>query len=214
MAVAVGGDIRFASGDAQNYLGTGTTSVKPFVAVSLYSAPRHGIVFAPHLNVGWQFSGQSVLGGQLQPNTLTATMTDGSGKVTYLGAPLTASKGYLPDVFSWALGTEVALRRRHTLLADLIGNQIGWIHGAPNLVTSSAPGFNPLTNNSGPVNSPVTATGLFGNGTTSFSQYSGAFGYKARLTGNLVLTLSALVRFDSNGLTARVAPLYGLGYTF
>jgi hypothetical protein len=29
-----------------------------------------------------------------------------------------------------------------------------------------------------------------------------------------VATFQALVRFDDNGLTARVTPLYGLGYSF
>jgi hypothetical protein len=208
LALAVGADLRFATGDAQNYLGTGTTSVKPFAALSWYKSANHGIVFAPHLNAGWQFGGKSVLGGQLQPNTLNATMTDNSGTVTYNGAPLTATKDYLPDVFSWAVGSEIAFGRHNTVVADILGNQIGWIHGAPSLVTGSAQGFSPFTNQS------VTATGLTGTGTTSFSQYSGAFGYKARLIGNLVFTFNALVRFDSNGLTARVAPLYGLGYSF
>jgi hypothetical protein len=208
MAVAVGGDLRFATGDAQNYLGTGTTSVKPFVAASLYAPATHGIVFAPHLNVGWQFSGQSVLGGQLQANTLSATMNDGSGSVVYNGAPLTATKGYLPDVFSWALGSEVAIGRRNTLIVDVLGNQIGWIHGAPSLIEGSATGFSPTSLQN------VTASGLTGTGTTSFSQYSAAFGYKIRLAGKLVFTFSALVRLDNNGLTSRIAPLYGLGYSF
>jgi hypothetical protein len=207
-AVAVGADLRFASGDAQNYLGTGTTSVKPFVAVSLYAPAIHNIIFAPHLNAGWQFSGQSVLGGQLQPNTLSATMNDGSGTVSYNGAPLTATKGYLPDVFSWALGSEVAFGRHNTVIVDILGNQIGLIHGAPSLTTGSAQGYSPTTLQG------VTATGLIGTGTSSFSQYSGAFGYKARVIGNLVFTFNALVRFDSNGLTARFTPLYGLGYSF
>jgi len=207
-AVAVGADLRFATGDAQNYLGTGTNSVKPFMAMSLYTSAKHGIVLAPHLNAGWQFSGQSVLGGQLQPKTLSATMTDGISTLTYDGAPLTATKGYLPDVFSWALGSEIAFGRRNTVVVDLLSNDIGWIHGAPSLVTGTAQGFSPITLQS------VTATGLTGAGTASFSQYSGAFGYKARLTGNLVFTFNALVRFDNNGLTARFTPLYGLGYSF
>jgi hypothetical protein len=205
-AIAVGADLRFATGDAEDYLGTGTTSIKPFVAASLYVPALHSIVFAPHLNLGWQFSGQSVLGGQLQPNTLTATTT--SGIVTYDGAPLTATKDYLPDVFSWALGSEIAFGRHNTVIVDILGNEIGLVHGAPSLVSGSAQGFSPTTLAS------VTATGLTGTGKTSFSQYSGAFGYKVRVIGNLVFTFNALVRFDDNGLTARFTPLYGLGYSF
>ncbi len=209
MAVAAGADVRFATGDAENYLGTGTTSIKPFAAVSLYLPATHGIVFAPHLNVGWQFSGKSVLGGQLQANTLTATITDGSGTVSYMGAPLTATKDYLPDVFSWALGSEVAVGRHNTIIVDILGNEVGLIHGAPSLITGTAQGFSPITLQS------VTATGLTGDvSKTSYSQYSGAFGYKARVIGNLVFTFNALVRFDNNGLTARFTPLYGLGYSF
>ena len=53
VVVAVGGDLRFATGDAQNYLGTGTTSVKPFAAVSLYSSKpiRKSVVFFLHISM-------------------------------------------------------------------------------------------------------------------------------------------------------------------
>jgi hypothetical protein len=212
LAVAIGGDLRFATGDAQNYLGTGTTSVKPFAAVSLYTPPAHGIVFAPHFNIGWQFSGKSVLGGQLQPSQQNAMLMDGStaSLVGYEGAPVTATKGYLPDVFSWAVGSEIAFGRHNTLIVDILGNEIGWVHGVPNLVYGPAPsqGFSPITLQQ------TTPSGFSEEGTTSYSQFNGAFGYKARLVGNLVFTFNALVRFDNNGLTARFTPLYGLGYTF
>ncbi len=210
-AVALGADLRFATGDAQNYLGTGTTSVKPFVAVSLYTPSAHGIVFAPHFNLAWQYSGKSVLGGQLQPSPGSVTLSDNLTTVSYLGAPLTATKGYLPDVFSWAVGSEIAFGRHNTLIVDILGNDIGWVHGVPNLVTASSPtpGFSPVS----PFES-VTPSGLVQSGTTSYAQYNGAFGYKARVIGNLVFTFNALVRFDNNGLTARFTPLYGLGYSF
>jgi hypothetical protein len=61
---------------------------------------------------------------------------------------------------------------------------------------------------------PQTVSGLVSAGLVSFGQYSGAFGYKARIIGNLVATFNLLVRFDNNGLTARTTPLYGLSYTF
>lgn len=207
LALALGADLRLPTGDAQNYLGTGTTSVKPFVALSLYTPPTHGIVFAPHFNLGWQFSGRSVLGGQLQPSELTQNMSDGS-TVTYQGAPVTSTKGYLPDVFSWAVGSEIAFGRHNTLILDILGNELGWVHGVPNLITSSANGYLPGTSTA------ATPSGLISSGATSYSQFNGAFGYKVRLVGNLVFTFNALVRFDNNGLTARFTPLYGLGYSF
>ncbi len=206
--VAVGADLRFATGDAQNYLGTGATSVKPFVAVSLYSKPfRNGIVLSPHLNLGWQFIGKSILGGQIE-----GTLQSGNGptgSATFIGPPFTSTKGYLPDVFTWAVGSEVAFGRRMTLVVDVLGNQIGWIHGIPNTMEGSASGFSPFA-----PYPQVNATGIVGAGRTSLGQYSGAFGYKVRIAGNLVATFNALVRFDDNGLTARFVPLIGLGYTF
>ncbi|MBZ5623911.1 MAG: hypothetical protein LAQ69_35185 [Acidobacteriia bacterium] len=207
--VSVGTDLRFATGDANNYLGTGTTSVKPFVAVSLYAKPlSNGLVFSPHFNVGWQFSGSSVLGGQIQGSPQTATMQNGD-KVTYLGVPLTITKGKLPDVLAWAAGAELALGRRNTVVADILGNQIGWINGAQTVTMGSAGGFSATA----PF-AATTATGLVDAGRTSFGQYSGSFGYKVRVAGALVVTFNALVRFDNNGLTARVVPLYGLSYSF
>jgi len=208
LVVAVGTDLRFATGDEQNYLGTGTTSVKPFLSVSLYNKPfKNGIVLSPHLNLGWQFSGKSILGGQIQ-GTLTPQSYNG-GTVQVVGAPFTSTKDYLPDVFSWAVGSEVALGRRTTLVVDILGSQIGWIHGIQSTMQGSAQGLSP-----NPPNSATNVVGLVSGGRTSFGQYSGAFGYKAKVAGNLVATFNALVRFDDNGLTARFVPLFGLGYTF
>jgi hypothetical protein len=206
--IALGTDLRFPTGDEQNYLGTGATSVKPFVAISLYTKPfSNGIVLAPHLNVGWQFIGKSVLGGQLQGTE--QTINTSTGPISYIGAPFTSSKDYLPDVFSWAVGTEVAFGRRNTAVIDILGNQIGWVNGIPNTIEQSVQGFSPIPNYP-----QVQATGIVSGGRTSIGEYSGAFGYKVRVVGNLVATFDALVRFNDAGLTARFVPLYGLGYSF
>jgi hypothetical protein len=203
LVLALGVDLRLPTGDEQNFLGTGTTSVKPFAAVSFYTKPlTDWMVLSPHVNVGWQISGKSTLGGLFLPSEVATSPTA-------FGQPLTPQKDYLPDVFSWAVGTEVGLGRRHTVVLDFLGNQIGWINGIPNMVTenvANVPAPNTATN--------VTATGFVDGGRTSFGQYSGAFGYKARLVGNLVGTFNMLVRFDNNGLTARATPLFGLSYTF
>jgi hypothetical protein len=209
VALAVGTDLRLPTGDERNFLGTGATAVKPFAALSFRSKPfSHGIVFSPHVNVGWQFTGKSILGGQIS----AATVTLPSGP-TNLAPPFTSTKDYLPDVFSWAVGTEVGLGRHNTVVVDILGNQIGWIHGIQNMRTESVAGF-PLPQSTGGPAQDVTASGLVSAGRVSFGEYSGAFGYKARIVGNLVATFNMLVRFDSNGLTAHLTPLYGLGYTF
>lgn len=213
LSLAVGGDVRFATGDASNYLGTGTTSVKPFMALSVYTRPlRNGIIFAPHVNLGWQFSGKSILGGTLSGTDTNITLHDGS-TFTYVTAPFTSTKDYLPDVFNWAVGSEIAFGRRFTVVADMLGNQLGWIHGIPNTMTQGVTNVAPPVPPSASVMSG-TASGLVSAGKVSYGQYNGAFGWKAQIIGKLVLTFNALVRFDNNGLTARFAPLYGLGYTF
>ena len=229
--VAVGMDLRLPTGDAANYLGIGTTAVRPFAVVSLYSKPlKNKIVFAPHADLGWQFSGQSILGGTLQGAPRSATLSDGTTTVPYFGTAFTTTKGDLPDIFSWAVGTEVALGRHNTVIADILGNQIGWVHGVPRLESLDVSGPAPLGVGS-PANTTAApsvtgaqqamANGLAGYGPNdvpfgrgSFGQYSGAFGYKVRVYGNLIFTAQALVRFDNNGLTARVSPLYGLSYSF
>jgi hypothetical protein len=221
--IAVGGDVRFPTGDAQNYLGVGTTTVKPFAAVSFYSKPlSSGIVLSPHFDVGWQFSGKSVLGGQLVPSSLSVQTTNSSGAsetVQYQGAPFSMSaKGYLPDVFTWAGGAEVALGSHNTLTADFLGNQVGWIHGIPNAVMLTLPNqLQPTASypDATVKPTPATVTGLVNTPhPVSFGQYAASFGDKVRIAGNLVAYVNFLIRLDHNGLTAGVAPMFGLGYSF
>jgi hypothetical protein len=210
VALAIGTDLRLPTGDERNFLGTGATAVKPFAALSFLSKSfSRGIVFSPHVNVGWQFTGKSILGGQI--SAATVTLPNGP---TNLAPPFTSTKDYLPDVFSWAVGTEVGLGRHNTIVVDILGNQIGWIHGIQNMRTESVSQLFPLPQSTAGAPQNVTASGLVSAGRVSFGEYSGAFGYKARIIGNLVATFNMLVRFDSNGLTAHLTPLYGLGYTF
>ena len=216
VAIALGGDVRFPTGDETNYLGVGTTTFKPFAAVSFYSKPlKSGLVLSPHFDVGWQFSGKSILGGQLQGTPLTQSTP--AGTVSYIGAPFISTKDYLPDVFTWAVGAELALGRRNTVIADLLGNQVGWIHGIPNATMQTISnvllptGASPDPNAVPKVGS---ATGLVSAGRVSYGQYNASFGYKARVVANLVANFNLLVRLDDNGLTARLTPLFGLGYSF
>jgi len=211
-ALAVGADLRLPTGDAQNFLGIGTTAIKPFLAASFYSkALGHGIVLSPELNVGWQFAGKSILGGQL-----VAKSSQNVNGVTEFGPPFTTAKNYLPDVFSWVAGTELALGPRNTFVADILGNQIGWIHGIANTYTQSVAGVPLAQTTQGATPVLVNAMGLVSAGRVSYGQYSGAFGYKSRIYHDLVGTFNVLVRFDNNGLglVDRSVLLFGLGYTF
>ena len=54
-SMAVGGEVRFPSGDAVNYLGTGAYGIKPYLVIS-----RRGRL-TPNVNIGYQWNGSSVL---------------------------------------------------------------------------------------------------------------------------------------------------------
>ena len=145
VGLALGADLRLPTGDDTNFLGTGAVAGKPFAALSLYTKDWKGITLSPHVNVGWQFAGQSILGG-----TITGTPVT-SGPISGLEAPpFTSSKGDLPDVFSWAVGTEAALGRHNTVVVDFLGNQIGWIHGIQNMKTATVQGLSSDQNDDTP----------------------------------------------------------------
>jgi hypothetical protein len=208
--LALGSDLRLPTGDEENFLGLGTTSVRPFMALSLYSDPAGSVVFAPHIELGWQLSGDSILGGQISATRDFATMANGD-RVPYLTTPFTNTKDTLPDILNWSVGTEIGVGNRNTFIVDFIGNQVGLINGAQKVkMEDRDTTLNPPT--AGGI-IPQSA-GFVNAGKGSFGQYSGAFGYKARITGDLVLSFQALVRFDSNALTARFVPSYGIGYSF
>ena len=101
------------------------------------------------------------------------------------------------------------MHKHNTAIVDFLGNHVGMVNGALTLRSEAIPaGFN------APAGAVAQTSGLVSAGKDSFSQYSGAFGYKVRIVGNLVATFQALVRLNDSGLTARVTPLYGLGYSF
>ncbi len=57
--VALGIDLRLPTGEERNLLGTGAPGVSPFVAWSA----NYGAL-SPHLNAGYQWNGDSILGGE------------------------------------------------------------------------------------------------------------------------------------------------------
>ena len=57
--MALGVDLRLPTGDERNLLGTGAPGVSPFLAWS----GNFGAL-SPHLNGGYQWNGDSILGGE------------------------------------------------------------------------------------------------------------------------------------------------------
>jgi hypothetical protein len=97
VALALLGDVRLPTGDSLNFLGSGAPGFHPFAALS-YSTRR----FAPHVNIGYQWNGSSVLAGD----------------------PNTSRKANLPDAFTYAAGLDVAATRRLTFAGDFLGQRL------------------------------------------------------------------------------------------
>jgi hypothetical protein len=93
--LAVGAEVRLPTGDAQNFLGSGTWGVKPFATFT-----RTGR-FSPHANVGYEFNG----------NTVLVTGTNGGN-------------GQLPDRLIYSGGADWGIFKHLTIAADVIAQWV------------------------------------------------------------------------------------------
>jgi hypothetical protein len=96
-ALAAGLDVRLPTGDERNLLGSGALGLRPFAAFSTAFG-----AFAPHVNIAYQWNGESVVAGDIQ----TSTQAD------------------LPDRFSYVLGGDYTLTDRFSIVADLAGQRV------------------------------------------------------------------------------------------
>ena len=94
--LALGVDVRLPTGDERNLLGSGATGVKPFAA---YSAAFGRV--SPHLNLGYQWNGSSVLAGDVK----------------------TGRKDDLPDQLLYAFGADVGVTDRFSMTIDWLGRR-------------------------------------------------------------------------------------------
>jgi hypothetical protein len=96
-AFAGGIDFRAPTGDERDLLGSGAVGIRPFAA---FSAAYRWV--SPHVNVGYQWNGSSVLAGNLE----------------------TGSKGDVPDQVQYAAGADVGVSNRVSLTADWLGRRV------------------------------------------------------------------------------------------
>jgi hypothetical protein len=99
VAVAAGLDLRLPSGDELDLLGTGGVGFRPFVVLS----GDAGNNVSPHVNLGYQWNGDSRLGGDLR---------------------VAGDEGDLPDQFFYAFGVDWGVHEQLTLVFDILGQQI------------------------------------------------------------------------------------------
>lgn len=95
--LALGVDLRLPTGDERNLLGTGAPGVNPFLAWS----GNFGAL-SPHLNAGYQWNGDSILGGE-----------PGSGEARDL-----------PDLALYSAGAVIEVHPRVTAAVDFLGRFI------------------------------------------------------------------------------------------
>jgi hypothetical protein len=96
-AVAFGFDVRFPTGDENDFLGLGAYGFKPFIAASF----SHGRA-ATHVNVAYLWNGKSVLAGD----------------------PAKGTKEDMPDQVTYAVGLDIGAAKRLTLAFDFLGTYI------------------------------------------------------------------------------------------
>jgi hypothetical protein len=203
---ASGVDVRFPTGDALNYLGSGSYGVKPFAILS-YRAR-----LSPHVMVGYEWNSNSILSARI--NVVPPTFPGGAPQAS-IGL-LTGQKGYMPSAFLYTGGVDAWITKWLTGSFDVVGARI--LRGGTEAVKSQS--F-PAPCTAGcltePTPSTVSSLNLAPNPDASYSVTNASMGVKIRpipKVSKLVLTANVLVRLDNGGLHSKPAPLVGLGYTF
>jgi Putative MetA-pathway of phenol degradation len=195
IGMALGLDVRTPTGNAQELLGSGATGIKPFIAISTV-----GKRISPHLNLGYQWNGQSILAGNVTGSTVSE---DSTGTVVIQNGP--AIKQSLPSQVFYTLGADIGITKGLTFAFDYLGQAL---FNAPRVFTSTY-----VTENvPGGPGSQVLSTISGDRDNVGLS--SGATGIKCNLFGNLLLTADVLFRLDNKGLRQNITPLVALSYAF
>ena len=180
VSLALVTDVRLPTGDAANFLGSGTVGVKPVAALSF----REGWL-TPHVNLGYQWNGSSVLGGN-----------------PYLG-----TKNSLPGFAIFSAGSDIPVSRYVTLSAEYLGQELV---NSPRIGTQTFQSPGPLAT-TGQVGTFQTIVPL---GKEVYNQSDGAIGLKISAFDHLLVTVNAIVALNNGGLRQRVTPMAGLSYVF
>jgi hypothetical protein len=200
---ATGLDLRFPTGDALNYLGSGSYGVKPFAILS-YRAR-----VSPHVLIGYEWNSNSILSSR--QTTVTA-----QGAASQEIGLASGVKGYMPSDFIYTGGADAWLTKWLTASFDIVGAR--YFRGGTESVTSQQ-FLAQCTSGCQAEPSPGTASykSLSPSLDASYSITNASAGVKIRpfpKALKLVLTANVLVRLDDGGLHSKPAPMAGLGYTF
>jgi Putative MetA-pathway of phenol degradation len=94
-SIAIGGQLRFPTGDANNYLGTGAYGIKPYIVIS------HRGRVTPNVSFGYQWNGVSPLNVGTTGNSLN-----------------------LPSSFMYSGGVDIQLAKRVSFAGELLGQAV------------------------------------------------------------------------------------------
>lgn len=92
--IALGLEARLPTGQAENLLGSGSVGLKAFEAASATLGR-----FAPHVDLGYQWNGDTILAGDVAAGI----------------------KGKLPDELSFVVGADVGIEKRLSIAFDVLG---------------------------------------------------------------------------------------------
>jgi hypothetical protein len=180
LSFALLADVRAPTGDASNFLGSGTVGIKPVAALSV----RAGWL-TPHVNLGYQWNGSSILGGN-----------------PYLG-----TKGSLPGFAIFSAGSDIPVSKYITLSADYLGQEL--VNSLRiSTTTFASPGPLASTGQVGNFQTIVT------DGKQTYNQSDAAIGVKISALDHLLFTANAIVSLNNGGLRQKITPLVALSYVF
>jgi hypothetical protein len=190
---SIGLGVRFPSGDAKNFLGTGAYGVTPF-GVLTYAGR-----ISPHVRLGYEWNSSSILAGDplKVPGAFPLSATGPSAS--------------LPPAWLYSAGADFRATKWLTIAADLIGQGVVSANrlslGSFSRLPETDGKTDPTTESTIPVPSiqPVTA---------SYNSDAIAIGGKVRLKHEFVLIGNATIRVNDGGLRANVVPLVGVSYAF
>jgi Putative MetA-pathway of phenol degradation len=185
---SIGLGVRFPSGDAKNFLGTGAYGITPFGVLSYKGR------LSPHVRLGYQWNSGSVL----------------AGDPTALVGPTTAS---LPPAWLYSGGADYRATKWLTIAADLIGQAVLGVKRLSLGSYSLLPEIQGVTPPTDADKKPVQSI-LISSGLSNYNSDAIAIGGKVRLPHEIVLIGNATIRVNDGGLRANVVPLVGASYAF
>jgi hypothetical protein len=194
-------DVRTPTGNAMEYLGSGAIGIKPFLAIST------GGRISPHVNLGYQWNGNSILAGNITGTTFPAGEVTKNGVTSPLIQTGPSIKGKIPPQFFYSAGVDFGITNRLTFAVDYLGQTL---FNQPSifLAQTVTKNFQGVYANGLPAQTLPTITGA----KDTIGLNSGAAGLKYNLFGNLLLSADILFRLDDKGLRQDITPLISLSY--